>query len=110
MTTMLGKRVRKESEQHFDQYASEVSKGQSKRAKKEKSRSILSNLDDPCDRKDPEAITLEPGVLDRAVKSAPTSNNGSNNLDPILDIQVQLPQDVSSGEGSEEDDLRRERR
>lgn len=44
----------------------------------------------------------------REVKSAPTSNNGSNNLFPFLDIQVTLPQgDLTE---DEDDDVRKERR
>jgi hypothetical protein len=29
--------------------------------------------------------------ISRLVQSAPTSNNGSNNPNPVLDIQVSLP-------------------
>lgn len=41
-----------------------------------------------------------PQALERAVKSAPTSNNGSTTLNPVLDIQVSLP----DGEIVSEDD------
>ncbi len=51
-------------------------------------------------------------VQDRLVKSAPTSANGSSNPDPILDIQVNLPVDHAdqSSDGSEDSDVRKERR
>ena len=51
-------------------------------------------------------------MTERMVKSAPTSANGSNNPEPILDIQVNLPvehADQSSDE-SEDSDLRKEKR
>jgi hypothetical protein len=51
-------------------------------------------------------------VTDRLVKSAPTSANGSSNPDPILDIQVNLPVDHAdqSSDGSEDSEVRKERR
>jgi hypothetical protein len=48
-------------------------------------------------------------VGDRLVKSAPTSANGSNNPNPILDIQVSLPVDQSE-DSSEDSELRKEKR
>jgi len=51
-------------------------------------------------------------VTDRMVKSAPTSVNGSNNPEPVLDIQVNLPVEHAdqSSELSEDSDVRKERR
>lgn len=48
-------------------------------------------------------------VPERAVKSAPTSNNGSLNANPSLDIVVSLPQgDFESSDG--ESNQRKEKR
>lgn len=47
-------------------------------------------------------LAVSTGVS-RAVKSAPTSANGSNNLMPQLDIQVKLPADDESSQSDDED-------
>lgn len=61
---------------------------------------------------DSKVNTVKGKITERMVKSAPTSANGSNNPEPILDIQVNLPvehADQSSDE-SEDSDLRKEKR
>lgn len=51
-------------------------------------------------------------VKSRKVKSAQTSANGSNNLDPQLDIKVKLPTKVDSDSDEFDDDslISKERR
>jgi hypothetical protein len=45
-----------------------------------------------------------------ASKSAPTSANGSSNPNPILDIQVTLPEEHDSEDDEGDSETRRERR
>ena len=80
-----------------------------KRQKRFDSNTSVMTEDIPNDSK-ADAVLAQ--VQDRLVKSAPTSANGSSNPDPILDIQVNLPVDHAdqSSEGSEDSDVRKERR
>lgn len=82
-----------------------------KKRQKRSDKSLLSVMteDLPSDSK---VNPVQGKITERMVKSAPTSANGSNNPEPVLDIQVNLPvehADQSSDE-SEDSDLRKERR
>jgi hypothetical protein len=46
----------------------------------------------------------------RTVKTAPTSANGSNNLNPVLDTQFNLPVEDSEIDPDEDSSTRKERR
>lgn len=50
------------------------------------------------------------GVTSRAIKSAPTSANGSNNLNPMLDILVKLPTREDDSESEDNSVLSKEKR
>ena len=59
---------------------------------------------------DHEINHIKNDIPERLVKTAPTSANGSNNPNPVLDIQVNLPVDESEINSNEDSCSRKERR